>query len=338
MKLIINITLLFVLFQSDTSKAQSNSAIDKYLSNLYKNHVIPGFSVVVVQKGIIIFSRGYGVENLGSTKPFTPQTICAVGSLTKSMTTMAMMQLVEQKKIELDKSVTYYLPWFRTANKERSDKITVRMLLNNTSGLYSNSSSQSDEVSENYLENLVRSLASTFLTRKPGSAYQYSNVGFSVAGLIISKVTGMVYPKYMHDKIFVPLKMLHTSTDPEDFNKLKLVGGHFYGINKAIVAKKETNVQPDGFIPAGSLMCSSTEDLGKYLIALMSEDKNQVISGNSLSKMWKLNISFPGFTKDDGGDGTSFGYGLGWMMSTIEGRHIIHHGGSTGARMRVRRL
>ena len=330
MKSIVKIAILLLLVQGNRANAQNNPALDGYLSAVYKDHIIPGFAVVVVKKGEIIFSKGYGVESLGVDKPFTPKTVCAVGSLTKSMTAMAMMQLVEQKKVELNKPVTHYLPWFRTANKERSDKITVRMLLNNTSGLYSGSSSQSDDIKENSLENLVRSLASTYLTREPGIAYEYSNAGFSVAGLIISKVTGMFYQQYMHDKVFQPLKMFHTSTDPKDFEKLKTINGHYYGNHKAIAAVQENNVESNGYTPAGSLMYSSTEDLGKYLIALMNTGKDEIISIQSRNEMWKPNISFPGITKEDGGDAIPFSYGLGWMISSIEGRRIIHHGGSTG--------
>src|SRR6266542_263902 len=328
MQLLSKMIAIFFLFPALTCRSQDN-ALDNYLSGVYKNNVIPGFAVVVIKKDKIVYSKGYGVESLDSKKPFTPHTVSAIGSLTKSMTALAMMQLIEQKKVELDKPVTKYLPWFRTANKERSDKITVRMLLNNTSGLYSNSSSQSDDTKENSLENLVRSLSSTYLIREPGISYQYSNVGFSVAGLIISKVSGMSYQQYVHDKIFQPLQMFHTSTEPKDFEKLGAINGHYYGINKAIAANQDKNKKLDGYIPAGSLMCSNAEDLGKYLLALMMA-KNNLLSLQSRNEMWEQNISFPGITKEDGGDGKLFSYGLGWMISEIEGRQIIHHGGSTG--------
>jgi CubicO group peptidase (beta-lactamase class C family) len=330
MKLIAYVASILFLCLPDTSNAQTNPALDNYLGDVYKRHIIPGFAVVVVKKGQMVYSRGYGVESVGSKRPFTSQTVSPIGSLTKSMTTMAMMQLVEEKKVELDKPVSLYLPWFRTANRERSDKITVRMLLNNTSGLYSNSSSESDDATDNSLDNLVRSLSSTFLTREPGISYQYSNAGFSVAGLIISKVSGMPYQQYVHDKIFRPLKMFHTSTDPKDFGKLKSISGHYYGIDKAIASDKDNNIKSDGYIPAGSLMCSSAEDLGKYLISLINSGKDNFLSVQARNEMWEENISFPGVTKEDGGDGKIFSYGLGWMISEIEGRKMIHHGGSTG--------
>ncbi len=329
MKLIKNIIVSFpLLFQIASANCQNKQALNSYLSNLYRNHIMPGFSVVVVQKGKIVFSQGYGVESIGSGKPFTPQTVSAIGSLTKSMTAMAMMQLVEQKKIDLDKPVITYLPWFQTANKEMSDRITVRMLLNNTSGLYSNIPWESEEASENSLEYLVRSLKSVYLTREPGLAYQYSNVGFSVAGLIISKVSGEPYSQYMQNKIFTPLKMVHTSTDVSYIERLGALQGHYYGLDKAIPAMRESHLKPDGYMPAGSILCSTTEDLAKYLLALMGD--NAPVSKASIDAMWKQNISFPGLTKQDGGDGANYGYGLGWMISNIEGNTIIHHGGSTG--------
>jgi CubicO group peptidase (beta-lactamase class C family) len=330
MNSIAKITLLVLLFLESDARAQSLEGLNKYLSDLFKHDIIPGFSVVVVQKGKIIYSKGYGVEIAGSKKPFTPKTVCAIGSLTKSMTAMAMMQLVDQGKVDLDRPVIHYLPWFQTANKERSDKITVRMLLDNSSGLYSASASQGNDSAEYGLENMVRSLASTFLTREPGLAYQYSNVGFSVAGLIISKVSGMPYRQFMHEKIFLPLKMIHTSTDPEDFIKLNAINGHYFGIKAAIPAEQELNKDLNGYTPAGSLMCSSAEDLGKYLLTLMNAGSSSVLSLRSRNEMWKQLISFPGLIREDGGDGKPFSYGLGWMISAIEGRTLIHHGGSTG--------
>jgi CubicO group peptidase (beta-lactamase class C family) len=102
-------------------------------------------------------------------KPFTPTSVTGIGSVTKSITALAIMQLVDEGKLVLDKPVVYYLPWFRTANKERSDKITVRMLLNHTSGIFGGATS-SNEISINQQKDW-RALQSVYLTREPGNSY-----------------------------------------------------------------------------------------------------------------------------------------------------------------------
>ena len=176
-KIIVIAELVFMMLAS--LNGQENR-IDDYLTTLYKTHVIPGFSVVVVKNDQISFVKGYGVEYAGGNKAMTSQTSTAIGSLTKSITALAIMQLVEKGKIELDAQVIKYLPWFHTANKEMSDKITVRMLLNNTSGLVAPTIRNKD-ISEKASEYLVRSMESVYLTLEPGSRYEYSNDGFKKA-------------------------------------------------------------------------------------------------------------------------------------------------------------
>ena len=123
------IGLVIVLGFSGQARADD---LDKYLENLYGSHIIPGFSVVVVMEDQVIFNKGYGLETIDGNKPMTSNTSTAIGSLAKSFTALAMMQLVEEGKVKLDDPVVKHLPWFRTANKTVSDQITIRMLLNNT--------------------------------------------------------------------------------------------------------------------------------------------------------------------------------------------------------------
>ncbi len=305
-----------------------NHQINQHFKTFYKNTAAPGFSVVLVKGEKILFSKGYGIEKVGSDRAMTSQTVTAIGSLTKSITAMAIMQLVEQNLLKLDDPVTKYLPEFRTANKELSDKITVRMLINNTSGLYGGVSKNSEDT-EQSLELLMTSLESVYLTREPGSSYEYSNVAFSLAGLIISRVSGMSYPEYLKKNIFQPLEMKHSTTDPDDFDKLNVLYGHHLGINKGIPAKK--GIESGEMAPAGSLLRSNADDLGHYLIMLLNNGNyngKQLISQKSMNELWTKQINFPGLNHDQGGDGKEFHYGLGWMISEVEGRTIINHGGS----------
>ncbi|MBS1597689.1 MAG: beta-lactamase family protein [Bacteroidetes bacterium] len=324
---------LFLLLDSVAVLAgQPQKKIEKYLQEVYDHNVMPGFSVVVVKDGKIIFSDGFGVEVLGKEKPFTPLTVTGIGSVTKSLTALAIMQLSEQKKIDIDKPIVFYLPWFRTANKERSDKITVRMLLNHTSGLFG-SVTNSNDMSDKSTENLARGLQSVYLTREPGVSYEYSNLGFSMAGLIVSKVSGIPYAEYLQEKIFTPTDMRSTSTDYKVFDKIKTTYGHYPGTDKGIPAGRFVELESGEYIPAGLLTKSSATDLGKYLVMLMHGgvyNGHQIVSQKSIEEMWTSNVFFPGFKKEQGGDGSKSAYGLGWEISAIEGRNMIYHGGSTG--------
>lgn len=318
-----------IIILTITSGYSQENEIDKYLSNLNETSVVPGFSVVVVKDGKIYFSKGYGVEYAGGSKAMTAQTSTAIGSLTKSFTALSVMQLVEKGEIELDEKVVKYLPWFRTANKEMSDKITVRMLINNTSGLVAPVNRNKD-LSDMAAENLARSLESVYLTLEPGSKYEYSNDGFAVAGVIVSKVSGMTYQEYVNENIFKPLKMERTTTDPDKFGELNVLYGHYLGIDKAIPIYHEESFLKE-YVAAGSMLRSSANDIGNYLIALLNGGKfgdRQIISPESIGELWKSYCTFPGISVDDGGEDKPLYYGLGWILSEVEGKKYIFHGGN----------
>ena len=309
------------------SQTQSR-LVDGYLQRIHQVHIIPGFSVVVVKDNKVIFSKGYGLEMLGAKKPFTTATVIAVGSLTKSFTALAVMKLVEKGKLDLNAPVIKYLPWFHTANKEQSDKITIRMLINNTSGLYAPNTTPAYDLSAAAIETYVKNLSAIYLFKEPGNSYEYSNTGFTVAGLVISKVSGISYASFLEKEIFKPLGMTHTTTIPEDFGVMDISTGHYPSIKSVIVAKREREFETGEYIPAGSLLHSNADDIGKYLLALTN--KNDEINSTIKEALFTSYINFPGLSKEDGGDGKQYSYGLGWMISNLEGRKIIHHGGSTG--------
>ncbi len=328
--ILILLACLFLFSKNVQGQKTAAAVLDPYFHQVLKKGAAPGFSVVVVRADQVIFSKGYGVEKAGLKKAMTAETSTAIGSLTKSFTALAMMQLVEQDCVRLDDPVVKYLPGFRTANRERSDEITVRMLLNNTSGL-PGSVTQNFTDAANPLEQYVASLQSVFLPREPGSAYEYSNPGFSVAGLIISHVSGMSYPEYLETQIFRPLGMRCSTTDPADFEAFQVLYGHHPGLSGGIPAGR--GFESEEMAPAGSLLRSTANDLGNYLVALLnggSYGNRKILTPKSIGQMWSPQINFPGLSREKGGDGKDYHYGLGWMISEVEGRTVIHHGGSTG--------
>ena len=175
---------------------------------------IPGLALGIVEGDRIAYVRGFG-EADDSGNDVTPQTPFIIGSVSKSFTALAVMQLVEANKIELDAPVQRYLPWFRVADEKASAEITVRHLLNHTSGLSTKTgrSFQGDgDTSDTALEQAVRKLDSAELTAPVGSKHQYSTVNYSVLGLIVQTVAGQSYESYVQAKIFDPLRMRNSYT------------------------------------------------------------------------------------------------------------------------------
>jgi CubicO group peptidase (beta-lactamase class C family) len=285
--------------------------------------------VVVVRDSQVVYQRGFGFEYADGKSPMTEQSSLAVGSLTKSFTALAIMQLAEEGRLSLDDPVVRYLPWFRTANREMSDRITVHMLLNNTSGLQA-PVIRTGEGRERAAEHLARSLSSVHLNRAPGSSYAYSNDGFAVAGLLVEALSGMSYSTYMDRYIFEPLDMYRSTNDPSRFGSIGTLYGHYQGIHRAIPVHREEGALQE-YVAAGSLMRSSAADLGHYLVALLNGGRyhgRQVLSAEGIRELWEPGKSFPGIRVEDGGEGLPFSYGLGWFTGELDGKDYVFHGGN----------
>ena len=202
-----------------------------------------------------------------------------------------------------------------------SDQITVRMLLNNTSGLHAPVVRNRDN-SEHAAESLVRSLNSVHLTRRPGESYAYSNEGFVLAGLLVEELSGLSYPEYMRQEVFAPLEMPATTQDPGRFTSIGTLYGHYGGIHEAIPVYEEDDYLQE-YAAAGSLMRSSASEMGHYLLALLNGGRykdQQLISPEGVMEMWAPYTSFPGIRVEDGGEGLPFSYGLGWFLGEMDGK------------------
>ncbi|HSR30120.1 MAG TPA: serine hydrolase domain-containing protein, partial [Anaerolineae bacterium] len=184
------------------------AAIDAYVTTQRNDLGIPGMALGIVQGGQIAHLQGFGVAG-PSGRMVTPQTPFYIGSVTKSFTALAVMQLVEAGKIDLDAPVQTYLPWFELADKEAAAKITVRNLLNHTTGI-STKDGNRNLFSQQGLEEAVRGLGNVSLTEPVGTTYQYSNLNYTIAGLIVEKVSGQSYADYVPQHIFRPLDMRHS--------------------------------------------------------------------------------------------------------------------------------
>ena len=166
---------------------------------------IPGLSLGIVRDGQIVHEQGFG-EADESGQPSRPRTVI-IGSLTKSFTAMAIMQLVEAGQVDLDAPVQDYLPWFRVADEAASGQITVRHLLNQTSGISPKTGKTyqgNGDLSDQALKRAVRKLGTVELTEPVGSTFQYSTVNYAVLGLIVQEVSGQSYENYVQQRIFTP--------------------------------------------------------------------------------------------------------------------------------------
>jgi len=327
--LIITFNLSAVIF--------GQSAIDDYLQQIYKQGGTPGFSVAVITSDSVIYNHSFGVERLGYEYVTDSYTLYQLGSITKSMTSIAALQLVEENLLVLDDPIIKYIPWFRTANKEVSDRITMRMLLSNTSGLPVNSSSvyRNYESQQIGLEALVRSLDNIVISSEPGESYGYSNIGYSVAGYVISAISGMDFHKYMDHYLFKPLGMNSTTLDLTRIENEQTSYGHGWAPKEWIFPLNSFAIKGQGLEPAGSRTISNLHDMNIYLQMLLNRGKTQsgdnLLNRNLFRQLWEPNTSSPALSKVLGGQSREKQYGLGWEIEEIDGRTLIYHSGGTGS-------
>jgi len=277
---------------------------------------IPGMALGIIQEGQIVHVQGFGVAD-SSGRAVTPQTPFYIGSLTKSFTALAVMQLVEAGKIELDAPVQTYLPWFELADKEASAKITVRNLLNQTSGI-STKDGNRFWADQQGLEEVVRGLDTIRLTQPVGSTFQYSNTNFIIAGLLVEKVSGQSYGDYVSQPIFEPLDMRHSYTSRAPALADGLSDGHSDMFGRAF---RNGRGMPPPYLPTGGLI-SSAEDMSHYLIAQLNDGRYGdalLLSAQGVAELHTPAIPF--------GEGY---YAMGWASGTMDGVAFVNHNGDTG--------
>ena len=301
--------------------ASSFAEIESFVKDEMAAQRIPGLALGIVEGDRIAYMRGFGTAD-DSGAEVTPQTPFIIGSVAKSFTALAIMQLVEAKRVELDAPVQRYVPWFRVASERASAEISVRHLLNHTSGLSTKTgrSFQGDgDTSATALEQAVRKLESAALTAPVGSKYQYSTINFSVLGLIVQTVSGQSYEDYVEKRIFDPLQMRNSYTSEAAAQPHGLATGHNYWFGRSRAADLPYN---RGLVPAGYLIASA-EDMTHYLISQLNSgryDGTAVLSSAGIEELQRPAVPTP---EED----TS--YAMGWFVGPRNDIPAIHHQGET---------
>jgi CubicO group peptidase (beta-lactamase class C family) len=297
------------------------AAIERFVEDEMAAQRIPGLALGIVKHGHVAYVRGFGQAD-DTGRPVTPQTPFIIGSLSKSFTAMAIMQLVEAGKVDLDAPVRHYLPWFRVADEAASAEITVRHLLNQTSGLSTKTGRSfqgSGNTSDTALETAVRKLGSAELTAPVGRTYQYSTINYSVLGLIVQVVSGQSYESYVQREILDPLEMHHSFTSGTAADQHGLATGYRYWFGRPRAADLPYN---RGLVPAGYLIASA-DDMTHYLVAQL--DGGRYGRSSLLSPAGVRALHRPA-TRTPTAD-TS--YAMGWFVGPINGIPAIHHQGET---------
>lgn len=232
---------------------------DQFVKDYMAETNLPGAIVVVTKDGQVVHAAGYGHDASG--KPLTADSPMPLASLSKSFTARGVMRLVEQGKVKLDTPVRSYLPEFTMADP-RYMKITVRQLLDQTSGMSDSTFPELTLDAPATLKDSVAMLRDAKLAGEPGAQFRYHNPNYAVLARMVEKVSGQPFGRYMTDQVFKPLGMNATST--VDLTTQQPGAGKGYVRAYGQLIPRE---QPKWFVNGGAGVVSTANDLGKWLNA-----------------------------------------------------------------------
>ncbi|MFA0960894.1 serine hydrolase [Roseivirga sp. BDSF3-8] len=284
--------------------------LDKLMTDTYPEGE-PGATVIVKQGDDILLRKAYGMADMELQVPMQPENIFRLGSITKQFTAVSILKLREEGKLELDEKITTYLKDYPA---ETGDKVTVRQLLNHTSGIPSYTSQSdfptymTDHLS---LSELIDKFKTLPLDFEPGTEWSYNNSGYILLGAIIEAVSGKSYEEYVEQELFAPLGMEHSYYG----NVKDIIPGRVEGYGKdgenIIVAPYLSMSLPHA---AGSLV-SNVDDLAVWDKALY---EGNLLPAESLKEAWTGSLL---------ANGADTRYGFGWQVGQVGEYTSIEHGG-----------
>jgi CubicO group peptidase (beta-lactamase class C family) len=291
--------------------------IERYFDTEVRRADFPGGSLAIVEGNRVSLLSAVGVSDLDAQTPVTPDTVFCIGSLTKSFTATALLQLRDQGLVDLDAPVTRYLPWFRVGDANEQS-ITLRHLLTHTSGLPTNSHAVvwQDEVSiRNSIDHAVHALKEVNLHHPPGTAFEYANMNYVVLGRVIEQVAGMPWEQYVTEHVLAPAGMTHSAlhTSAVDPKVLARPYGPEFGRLAA------APLQVGDFMAPASNLLSTARDMARYAASHLG-------TGDALLGAQSLREAHLGGA--DNGLGEH--YAFGWLNEQLDGVTVVHHGGAAG--------
>ena len=289
---------------------------------------IPSCSVALVSGDKVIWTNAYGYSNLWARTPASSNTVYLIGSTFKAMSTIALLQQMEQGKFKLDDPVNNYLTDFKIQGEDPQHPITFRHLLTHTSGLPGDFGAfpvWGDTVPPPLEDYLRKSLK---VTRAPLVRVEYSNLAYTLVAYLVQKFSGVPYKQYIQEHIFTPLEMESTAFEPRPDMEERL--SIPYVIDEKTHAQVGAVRVKASVWPAG-IVYGTVLNQANWLIANLNggvfKDK-RLISQATLDQMFTRQYDqFKGGIEGIWGNETA-GFGLTWWLEERDGDHYIAHSGS----------
>jgi CubicO group peptidase (beta-lactamase class C family) len=324
------LAILFTIFSFQTQSIAQDKAVqtDKFVKLWHETGTFNG-TVLVAEKGKVIFKKGYGLANMEWNIPHKPDTKFRIGSITKQFTSMLIMQLVEKGEIDLQGKLSDYLPYYR---KDIGEKVTIHHLLTHTSGIpsYTRDMAHLTEAHQDPypVGEFVKKYCSDELEFEPGSEYRYNNSGYFILGAIIETVTGKPYADVLQEKILDPAGMKDTGYD----HPVPLIKNRAAGYSLTFDGYINADYLNMSLPYAAGSLYSTVEDLYKWDQALYTD---KLLSNKMKKEMFKPHIA-------SGGESYyAYGWGISkrsFPKSKEKVNSVSHGGGINGFNTFIERL
>ncbi|MEU1284517.1 serine hydrolase domain-containing protein [Kitasatospora sp. NPDC005856] len=291
----------------------TSDAVDRYVRHYVERTGLPGAVVAVTEGERVVHTAGYGHTAAG--QPMTSATRVPVASLSKAMTAIAVVQLAEEGRVDLDQPVHRYLPEFTMADP-RAEQITVGQLLTQTSGMADSAYPDLTRAQPRTLEEAVAAMRGAHLAAAPGTRFSYHNPNYFVAARLVEAVSGQEFGSRLTERIFGPLGMTHTTSVAQTLDMPEQARGYVraYG---TLVARPH----PRWFTEGAFGVVTTADDLSRWLIT--QNDQGRTADGRRIVSPSGIDLTHtPPGTPDDAR------YAMGWTVENRDGGPVrLQHTG-----------
>ena len=312
------LAILALLISAAPVSAQYEQ-LDAFIQEQVADKQLPALSIALVDDQKIVWAKGYGFQDAAKKIPATADTAYRVGSVSKLFTDVAVMQLVEQGKLDLDAPVKSYYEDFAPKYGPDQKTITLRMLMAHRSGLIREPPvGNYFDPDEPTLMKSVRSINGLPLTYPPGERLKYSNAAIGLVGYVLQKRVGEKFESYVQRTVLNELGMTGSSFEPTPAVKKSLADAVMWSYHGREFPAPTFEL---GTAPAGC-MYSSVNELAKFTSCLFAGGKangKQILKPETIQEM---------FAPQFAGKGEKNGFGLGFYVSEVNGKRKVGHGGA----------
>ena len=322
------VMLLTIAGSSGIAQTQEDrSSLDRYIQSTMKDWKVPGVAVGIVQGSTPVYLKGFGVRNIQTRQPVTPDTLFDIGSCTKAFTSASIAMLVDEGKMDWDDRVDKSIPFFHMYEPMADENVTLRDLLTHRTGLpgadliwYGAPISR---------EEIVRRVAYIHPNAGFRTLFQYQNVMYVTLGFAVGQVSGSTWDSFVKQRIFEPLGMNESDTSSIEAQKSPDYASPHVLRNENVEVIPWKNIDNAG--PAGSIN-SSVRDMAKWIALQLNDgvfNDKRLISSKNMQEMHRPQIVIPPgeiptvFFPDS----MQLTYGFGWFVQDYRGHQLILHPG-----------